>query len=282
MAAPVGTATVNAMKFRTAAILVLMVLATACGGEEAGPSSAGVNHGGSEETLPASASVNLSDPERNQALDELDAILAADAGPEPVPQTAPAAVAAPAAADPEPEPSPTPTEAAATATPEPAPSSEPTPSFTPDTSSPQGPVVLADESGVRIIAEPVGLLLFRVEGDRTAVARWPGRNSGEAFATHVVHDRFAAAEVELVDPETAEPLPADAFTVAPADGWVILVEGTIAGHSYEPAGGFVMTRSVSADGTEGWFVAGDSRDASLFVFPTTDGPPVRAELDRLV
>ncbi|WP_164711170.1 hypothetical protein [Euzebya pacifica] len=252
------------MTFRHAAIMALVVLATACGGDDAAPSRAGVNNSSSEAELPAAASVNLSDPERNQALDELDAILAADAGPEPVDQAAPVAGPVPTETDPEPNPT-----------------ARPTPSFTPDAPTSQGPVVLADDGGIRITAEPIGLHLLRIDDDKPALARWPGRNSGEAFASHVVHDRFAAAEIELIDPGTAAPLPADAYTVAAADGWVILVEGSIAGHSYAPADGFVMTRSVSSEGTEGWFVAGESRDASLFVFPTTDGPPVRVDLDRL-
>lgn len=145
MAEAVGAATVNTMKLRICAIMVLVVLATACGGEDAGPPRAGVNGSSSEAELPAAASVNLSDPERNQALDELDAILGADAGPEPVDQTAP--VAAPEST-PEPNPIARSTDVPpATATPKPSPSSQPTPSFTPDASAPQGPAVPADNGG---------------------------------------------------------------------------------------------------------------------------------------
>lgn len=148
MAEAVGAATVNAMTFRLAAIMVLVVLATACGGEDAGPPRAGVNGSSSEAELPAAASVDLSDPERNQALDELDAILGADAGPEPVDQTAPVAAPESTETDPEPNPIARSTDVPpATATPKPSPSSQPTPSFTPDASAPQGPVVPADDGG---------------------------------------------------------------------------------------------------------------------------------------
>lgn len=260
---------------RMAAVLaVVVLLAAGCAEEPAAPAVVG---GAAPDSDVQVASVDLSDPARNEALDELDAILDADAGPEQAPEPTRPSAPVPAPVPDVPAPTETPTEAP---TEEPVESEVPEPTFTP-AEAPDRPILLAQRGNTSVSARPVQLNRFVVSDGTPVLAQWEDRVSGEPASTLVVTADVAASAVVLVEPDTGQPLASDRYEVALADGWLIFIEGPFAGQSASPAEGFVLTRVTNASGTTGWYATGDPSTSSFFVFPTDDSDPLLVDLTRL-